>query len=115
MIARSRLPMLLRGMIKVVAIAFLANQVLTSVFTLVAQQIDPQLPHQTIWLFSCVTCGMLTLWLQSDARRAYGFAREKGYVKAAGSDKQQWQIAMDCPKRWLVVLHIELNPTINPA
>jgi hypothetical protein len=115
MIARSRLTMLLRGMTKVIAIAFFANQILTSLFTLAAQQIDPQLPHQTIWMFSCVTCGLFTLWLQSDARRAYGFAREKGYVKAAGDDRDAWQIAMDCPKRWLVILHIELNPSLKAA
>jgi hypothetical protein len=112
MIARSRLTLMLRGMTKVIAVAFLANQVLTSVFTLAAQQIDPQLPHQTIWMFSCVTCGLVTLWLQSDARRAFGFAREKGYVKAAGDE---WQISADCPKRWLVILHIELNPAVKAA
>ncbi|WP_254699726.1 hypothetical protein [Trinickia violacea] len=111
MIERSRLTMLLRGMAKVIAIAFLANQVLTSVFTLAAQQIDPEISHQTIWLFSCMTCGLFTLWLQSDARRAYGFAREKGFVKSEDNAGQAaLQVAMDCPKRWLVILHIELNP-----
>ncbi|WP_242540059.1 hypothetical protein [Trinickia mobilis] len=102
-------------MAKVIAIAFLANQVLTSVFTLAAQQIDPQLSHQTIWVFSCMTCGLFTLWLQSDARRAYGFAREKGYVKAEGNAGEAIQIATDCPKRWLVILHIELNPATLKA
>jgi hypothetical protein len=116
MIERSRLTMLFRGVAKVIAIAFLANQVLTSVFTLAAQQIDPQISHQTIWMFSCMTCGMFTLWLQSDARRAYGFAREKGFVKAGGNaGHAALQVAMDCPKRWLVILHIELNPTTVKA
>jgi len=115
MIARSRLTLMLRGMTKVIAIAFLANQVLTTVFTLAAQQIDPQLPHQTISMFSCVTCGLVTLWLQSDARRAFGFAREKGYVKAAVDAGDEWQVAVDCPKRWLVILHLELNPAVKAA
>jgi hypothetical protein len=111
----SRPAMMLRGMCKVVAIAFVTNQVLTTIFTYVAQQLDANLPHETIWLFSCVTCGLLTLWLQADARRAFGFARAKGFVKTAGDKKQDLQIAEDCPKRWLVILHIELNPAAIQA
>jgi len=111
----SKPAMMFRGMCKVVAIAFFFNQVLTTIFTYVAQQLDAALPHETIWLFSCVTCGLLTLWLQSDARRAFGFAREKGFVKTGGDKKQDLQIAEDCPKRWLVILHIELNPAVIKA
>ena len=102
--------MMIRGLCKVVAITFVTNQVLTTIFMYVAQQLDSASPHDMIWIFSCVTSGLVTLWLQSDARRAFGFAREKGFVKKSGDDKQVVQIAEDCPKRWLVVLHIELNP-----
>lgn len=102
--------MMFRGLCKVVAIAFVTNQVLTTIFTYFVQQLDSAPPHQAVWIFSCVTCGMVTLWLQADARRAFGFAREKGFVKKSGEDTQGVQIADDCPKRWLVVLHIELNP-----
>lgn len=102
--------MMFRGLCKVVAIAFVTNQVLTTMFTYFVQQLDSAPPHQAVWIFSCVTCGMVTLWLQADARRAFGFAREKGFVKKSGEDTQGVQIADDCPKRWLVVLHIELNP-----
>jgi hypothetical protein len=101
---------MLRGMAKIIAIAFVINQILTTIFTYFARQIDATLPHETIWMFSCVTCGLVTLWLQSDARRAFGFARENGYIKPADDTKQIVQIAPDCPKRWLVILHMELNP-----
>jgi hypothetical protein len=111
----SRSPTVFRGMCKVFAIAFVINQVLTTIFTYVAQQLDAAVPHEAVWLFSCVTCGLLTLWLQSDARRAFGFAREKGFVKTGGEQKQDLQIAEDCPKRWLVILHIELNPAAIKA
>jgi hypothetical protein len=107
--------MMFRGLCKVVAVAFVTNQVLTTIFTYVAQQLDSALPHDTIWLFSCVTSGLVTLWLQSDARRAFGFAREKGFVKKSGDAKQYVQIADDCPKRWLVILHLELNPAAMQA
>jgi len=110
----SRPLMMLRGMCKVIAIAFAVNQVLTTVFTYVAQQVDSALPHQTVWFFSCMTCGLLTLWLQADARRAFALARKQGYVKISDAiddgKERALQIAIDCPKRWLVILHIELNP-----
>jgi hypothetical protein len=102
--------MMLRGMCKVIAIAFAVNQVLTTVFTYVAQQIDTTLPRQMAWLFSCMTCGLLTLWLQADARRAFAFARKQGFVKVTDGKDRALQIAADCPKRWLVILHVELNP-----
>lgn len=102
--------MMFRGLCKVVAIAFVTNQVLTTIFTYFVQQFDSAPPHRAVWIFSCVTCGMVTLWLQADARRAFGSAREKGFVKKRGEGTQDVQIADDCPKRWLVVLHIELNP-----
>ncbi|KAA1010945.1 hypothetical protein FVF58_18325 [Paraburkholderia panacisoli] len=107
--------MMFRGMCKVVAIAFVTNQILTTLFTYLARQLDAALPDQALWLFSCVTCGLLTLWLQSDARRAFGFAREKGFVKKGGDRQPYVQIADDCPKRWLVILHIELNPAAVQA
>jgi hypothetical protein len=107
--------MMFRGLCKVVAIAFVTNQVLTTLFTYAAQQFDSPPPHDAIWLFSCVTSGLVTLWLQSDARRAFGFAREKGFVRKGGNATQELQIAEDCPKRWLVILHIELNPAAMQA
>jgi hypothetical protein len=107
----SRPLMMLRGMCKVIAIAFAVNQVLTTIFEYVAQQVDPGLPHQLVWLFSCMTCGLLTLWLQADARRAFAVARKQGFVELSG-DKTTRVLLIDagCPKRWLVILHVELNP-----
>lgn len=111
----SRSAMVFRGMCKLIAIAFVTNQVLTTIFTYVAQQLDAALPNEAVWLFSCVTCGLLTLWLQSDARRAFGAAHEKGFVKTGGDQQPYVQIADDCPKRWLVILHIELHPATVQA
>jgi hypothetical protein len=36
-------------------------------------------------------------------------------VKIGGDRKQVLQIAENCPKRWLVILHIELNPAAIQA
>ncbi|MEQ5843853.1 hypothetical protein BWP39_29560 [Paraburkholderia acidicola] len=108
--AHSRTASIFRGFAKVMVVAFVANQILTTAFTYVAQQVDANLTHQTIMVFSCVTCGLVTMWLQADARRAFAFAREKGFIKTPGDTGNTLEIAVDCPKRWLVILHIELNP-----
>lgn len=104
-----------RGICKVAAIAFVTNQLLTTILTYVAQQLDLGLAHEAIWLFSCVTGALLTFWLLSDARRAFGFACEKRFVKKSRDGSQNLQIAENCPKRWLVILHIELNPATMQA
>lgn len=104
--------MLLRGFAKVMFIAFAVNEVLTAAFSVVARQIDLDLAQQSLTLFSYVTCILVSFWLQSDARRAFGFARDKGFVKQTDNPPQALQIAQDCPKRWLVVLHSELNPAV---
>lgn len=62
--------MMFRGLCKVVAIAFVTNQALTTIFTYFVQQLDSAPPHQAVWIFSCVTCGMVTLWLHAGFERA---------------------------------------------
>ncbi len=107
--------MLLRGLAKVVIIALAANQILTIAFAFFARQIDAGLSAETISLFSFATCGLVSLWLQADARSAYRAARAKGFITPGrGTQAPQIpQIAADCPRRWLVVLHIELNPAAD--
>ena len=107
---RPRPGTMFRGMLKVVLIAIAASQILTAAFTVIARQIDAALQPQIISVFGFVTCGLISLWLQSDARRAFGAAKNKGYVRAARDGQPGPLIAADCPKRWLVVLHVELNP-----
>jgi hypothetical protein len=109
------LAMLFRGLAKVIFIAFIANEILTAAFTTFARQIDVGLTPQIVTVFSYVTCGLVSMWLQADARRAFAFAHQHGFVKAAGNPSQGLQIAKDCPKRWLVVLHSELHPAAVTA
>lgn len=107
---RQRPASMFRGMLKVVLIAIVSSQILTTLFSVCAQQIDAAASPQITAAFGFVTCGLISLWLQSDARRAFGFAKGKGFVAAARDGQSGLQIAADCPKRWLVVLHAELNP-----
>lgn len=107
---RTRPGMMFRGMLKIVLIAIAASQILTTAFTLLARQIDADVSPQIISVFGFVTCGLVSMWLQADARRAFRVAKEKGFVGAARDNEVVPQIAADCPRRWLVMLHVELNP-----
>jgi hypothetical protein len=91
-----------------------ANRVLTKAFAYVAQQVDPGLTVTYRLIFSCVTCALVGYWLQADARHAWCNALDKGYIgsRHAENDEDLLKIADNCPKRWLVVLHIELNPDL---
>jgi hypothetical protein len=102
--------MRIRGMAKVVCVAIVANQVLTTVFAYAVQQLDPSAPGIVTTIFSFLTCGLVSIWLQSDARRAYLLAREKGCITPVDKSNPALKIAPGCPKLWLVVLHIEMNP-----
>jgi hypothetical protein len=102
--------MRIRGMAKVVCVAIVANQVLTMAFAYAVQQLDPGAPGLITTIFSFLTCGLVSIWLQSDARRAYLLAREKGCITPVDKTNPALKIAPDCPKLWLVVLHIEMNP-----
>jgi hypothetical protein len=66
---RPRPGMMFRGMLKVVLIAIAASQILTAAFTVLARQIDAGLSPQIISVFGFVTCGLVSMWLQADARR----------------------------------------------
>jgi hypothetical protein len=106
---RTKAAMFFRGMSKVMFIAIAVNLFLTNIFEYLAQTLDLGLDNQAVTLFSCVTCGLLTLWLQSDARRAFALAQTNGYVRAEGESRDGLRIAADCPKRRHVIKHVELN------
>jgi len=102
--------MRIRGTVKVICVAIVVNQVLTTVFSYAVSQLDPDTPTLVTTIFSFVTCGLVSLWLQSDARRAYLLARERGCITPVSETNPAVRIASDCPKPWLVILHIEMNP-----
>lgn len=60
---RTKAAMFFRGMSKVMFIAIAVNLFLTNIFEYLAQTLDLGLDNQAVTLFSCVTCGLLTLWL----------------------------------------------------
>lgn len=104
----------LRGIAKLVAIAVLANQILTLLFGWGARTIDPNVSAQIITLFSIITSVAAGFWIQADARRAYAHAKAQGLIKQNQDRNTPWPWAIDpvCPNKWLVTLHLELNPAL---
>ncbi len=104
----------LRGVAKMVALALLANQVLTLIFSIGAHQVDPNVDAQIITMFSMVTSILAGFWLQSDARQAYLHAKANKLIQSSRDKSTPWPWALDpaCPRKWLVTLHLELNPAL---
>ncbi|MFC0693530.1 hypothetical protein [Paraburkholderia humisilvae] len=55
---------------------------------------------------------LVMVWAVRDARSAYQRALDDGYVRLAPRTRVVTGIARDCPRRWLVVLHIQLHPEL---
>lgn len=110
------MPNRFRGWLKLVLLTFSVDQILTTVFTYVAQRIDPGMAEMQTLIFSCITCVLVSHWLVADARAAWTHATKQGYVGASksgsGPQVEKLAIAEKCPRRWLVVLHLELNPKL---
>jgi len=104
----------LRGIAKLMTLSLLANQVLTLIFNIGVHQIDPDVDDHIITLFSVATTVLTGFWLQADAHRAYLYAKAQDLIKAR-RDKAApwpWSLEPECPRKWLVTLHLELNPAL---
>lgn len=111
---RIRLALRVRAFLKVVLVTIVFSQVLSMLFGAAARILDPDVSATPSLVFSCVSCALVSFWLQSDARRAWQYARERGYVRRGEHGPLPGiQIAPECPRRWLVVLHAELNPALK--
>ncbi|MGG1949055.1 hypothetical protein AB1286_30320 [Trinickia sp. NRRL B-1857] len=104
--------MRVRGAAKVVVVAMLANEVLTVVFATIARRIDPDVSVQMIQMFSFVIAMLAGFWFQADARRAFHEAQKGGYVVLRRVPEPDILIRENCPKRWMVQLYVELNPSM---
>ncbi|WP_322022927.1 hypothetical protein [Burkholderia sp. BCC1977] len=100
----------MRGLVKLTVITVAVTQILTLVFDglLVLLGFEPD--AATLLLFRFVTCALVSFWLQADASRAYRHAAQQGLVTVSGAHGDLIEIAPHCPKRWLVVLSLQLEP-----
>ena len=108
--ARVRAALRLRGVMKLTIVTIAAAHALTFAFEglLVAAGFAPE--AVTLLLFRFVTCALVSFWLQADALRACRYAVQHGFVTVSGTHGDPIDVAPQCPKRWLVVLNLQLEP-----
>ncbi|WP_322081880.1 hypothetical protein [Burkholderia sp. BCC1972] len=108
--ARVRAALRLRGVMKLTIVTIAVAQALAFAFEslLVAAGFAPD--AATVLLFRFVTCALVSFWLQADALRAYQYAAQHGFITIPGTHGDPVDIAPQCPKRWLVVLNLQLEP-----
>ncbi|KVW26306.1 hypothetical protein [Burkholderia ubonensis] len=107
--ARLRAAIRLRGLAKLALVTLAVAHLLTLAFefALVSAGFAPE---AATLLFRFMSCALVSYWLQADAQRAYRHAREHGFVAFGGPDEAPVRIAPRCPKRWLVLLNLQLDP-----
>lgn len=108
--ARVRAALRLRGVMKLTIVTIAVAQALAFAFEslLVAAGFAPD--AATVLLFRFVTCALVSFWLQADALRAYQHAAQHGFITIPGTHGDPVDIAPQCPRRWLVVLNLQLEP-----
>jgi hypothetical protein len=65
-------------------------------------------------LLAYLTCTaiLVAMWAVQDAKRAYSHAVKLGRVTLTSDGQLVTSIAPDCPRRWLVILHVQLHPAL---
>ena len=108
--ARTRAALRMRGLVKLTVVTIAVTQLLTLVFEALLVAVGYAPEAATLLLFRFVTCALVSFWLQADASRAYRHASKRGLVTVSGEHGELIEIAPQCPKRWLVVLNLQLEP-----
>lgn len=108
--ARTRAALRMRGLVKLTVVTIAVTQTLTLVFDALLVAVGYAPEAATLLLFRFVTCALVSFWLQADASRAYRHASKRGLVTMSGEHGELIEIAPQCPKRWLVVLNLQLEP-----
>lgn len=58
------------------------------------------------------TVMLVVIWTRQDAKHAYRDAVKSGSVTLTSNGQLVTGIAPDCPRRWLVILHVQLHPAL---
>ena len=98
-----------KAIVRIAILIILINQLLTTAFAFVVHRNHPDVALGLTTLFSFGLCVVLSVWIRSDAKHAYQNACALGYVSHLAGPARSVRIAPGCPRRWLAVLHVELQ------
>ncbi|MEX3855575.1 hypothetical protein [Paraburkholderia sp. BR10923] len=97
-----------RALVKIAVLVVLANQILTTAFAFLAHRNYPDVAFGLTTLFSVALCSILIVWIRTEAKYAWEDAVESGVVSPVAIARgSAVVIRPECPRRWLVVLHVE--------
>jgi hypothetical protein len=113
--ARLQAALRLRGIAKIVLVTLGMGELLTIAFSYCAGLTGHGADQGAALLFNFVSCALVSYWLQADARRAYRDAKANDRLGPPRARHDAPQVDSACPNRWLVVLHLELNPHLLDA
>jgi len=102
----------LRGELKLMGLSIAITSLLA--FIPILANLIPDLPRgpAAFMTFGAFTTLLIAGWIRYDADRAFQFAAQGRHLGFEGDPPRVISIAQNCPKRWLVLLHIELNPDL---
>jgi hypothetical protein len=99
-----------RALVRIALLLVFVNPIFTCAFAFLAHQNHPDVALGITTLFSFGLCAVLSVWVRSDAKHAWQDAREWGFVSPGAIRRGALvRVRRDCPRRWLVVLHVELQ------
>ncbi|MGV7242352.1 hypothetical protein [Caballeronia sp. M23-90] len=96
----------------VLLVAALVTQVTTFIISILVNAVGTNVPAIPFAIFACITLALTQRWILVDAAKAFGEAVAKRHVLLQGDPPQITFIVATCPKRWFVLLHIQLHPEL---
>jgi hypothetical protein len=105
----------IRAKATVFGVALCVTEGLAFILSAVARLFDVVTSTVEFGMFGAVTTVLVAGWLKIDAQRAYVFADRSGFLNRDETRSRVKSVREDCPKFWLVVLHLQLHPELMDA
>lgn len=102
----------LKAQLKVLLVSALVTEVAALCFSIVTQAATGEVFPAAFGLFSAVTLALAHRWVMVDVGNAFQAAVSKHHVLLEGTTPHITQIDSSCPRRWFVLLHIQLHPEL---
>lgn len=93
-------------------VAQLLTLAITSLFSIALHASGQEVPRTAFAIFGALTLVMAYFWVRADARQAFVAAVSKHQVGTDGRPPHVTYISPIFPRRWLVLLYIQLHPEL---
>ena len=94
------------------AIALIVAEGLAMMLSFAAALFAFEISPVEFGIFGAITTVVLSEWLKIDAQRAFSVADKSGFLDRNESCTRIRSVKDNCPRSWLVVLHLRLHPEL---